>query len=142
MNISDNVSYELAKKLKALGFNLPCVNYYTKDDAPDDQVWLTNGDAEDYNNLNDGNPFVVPVCSAPSYHTALQWMREKYKIHCFAVIDDDCEEGQEEVWQGANQLIKGGMSLPMVGRHKSWLDAIEEALNFSIRMVSRFGNGV
>ncbi len=136
MNITDNVSYAIAMKLKAIGFNLPCAFYYSKEDAPDGQVWLVSGDIEDYNYKDEECPFCVPVCSAPSYYVALQWMREKYKIHCFAVIDDDCEEGEEEVWQGANQWVEGGMALPMVGHHKSWSDAIEEAISHAIGIVS------
>lgn len=136
MNIRDNITYELAKILRDLGFNLPCTHYYTKEDAPEDQVWLTVGDAEDYNNNNDTNPFLVPVCSAPSYHTALEWMREKYKVHCFAVVDDDCEEGQEEIWKGVVQRIEGGLAIPIEGNCKSWSEAVEAALQYAIIIVS------
>lgn len=99
MNIADHISFGLAMQLKVIGFNLPCTSYYTKEDAPDGQVWLSNGDAENYNDVSSDCPFSVPICSAPSYHTALEWMREKHRIHSFAVVDDDIEEGRAEIWK-------------------------------------------
>ena len=135
MSITDNISYKLAMELKSIGFNHPCTSFYTKEDAPDDQVWLSTADAENYNDVSFDCPFYVPVCSAPSYHLVLEWLREKYQMHCFAVVDDDVEEGETEIWHGANQWVNGGLSLPIPGHWKSWTEAIESAISHAIPIV-------
>lgn len=79
----DYVGYELAIKLKACGFDEPCEMYYTHEDAPDGQVWLT-GDPrapQDYNNQQDDCPFAKPICSAPHIYHAQKWLREKLLLH-------------------------------------------------------------
>lgn len=82
MNNEDFVSYELAKKLKACGFDEPCNFYYTKEDAPDGAVWFTGDprDPQDYNHLQDDCPFAKPICSAPHIYHAQKWLREKKEI--------------------------------------------------------------
>lgn len=139
MNVVDNVSLPLSLKLKTIGFNLPCTSYYTNEDFPKEKIrriHLVDGRLEDYNNLKDLNPIAVPVCSAPSFHTALEWLREKHRIHCFAVVDDDVEDGQTEIWKGVVQWVDGGLALPIVGHWKSWTEAIEAAINHAITQVS------
>lgn len=83
MNNEDYVSYELAKKLKACGFDEPCNFYYTKEDAPDGAVWFTGDprDPQDYNHLQDDCPFAKPICSAPHIYHAQKWLREGAMLH-------------------------------------------------------------
>lgn len=73
MNAEDYVSYQLAIALKEAGFDLPCFFYFTKEDAPDDCVWLTtSGEAPiDYNRS------IYAGCSMPTLAQAQKWLREK-----------------------------------------------------------------
>jgi hypothetical protein len=55
------VPYELAVKLKALGFDEPCLMYY-------DYSWRL---------VESG----VYECKAPLFQQAFRWFREKYQLH-------------------------------------------------------------
>ena len=55
------VTYELALKMKQIGFDEPCFMYYTY-----------NGD------LYKSNPYGI---SAPTYSQAFRWFREKHQLH-------------------------------------------------------------
>ena len=71
------VPYELAIKLKELGFDEPCFSYYNPEG-----VWKTKQDEYEvylicnssWNNL---------ACSAPLYQQAFRWFREKYGFETF-----------------------------------------------------------
>lgn len=138
MDAQEFVSYNIAQRLKSIGFDIPCQFYYTKEDASDDEVWITStGVVKNYNNSSKDCPFLIPVCSAPSYHTALEWIRNKYLIHCFAVVDDDaCDLKRNDVWRGCKQRIDGGMAIPVDGLYHTWTDAIEASLHSAILQVS------
>ena len=60
MTEKEFVPYELAVKLKALGFDEPCI--------------ATHGYLELYINTDDGH------LKAPLYRQAFRWFREKYKL--------------------------------------------------------------
>ena len=75
------VPYELAVKLKALGFDEPCI--------------ATHGYLELYINTDDGH------LKAPLYRQAFRWFREKYKLHTeirtytekyFTIIIQECKD--------------------------------------------------
>ena len=73
------VSYELAVKLKELGFNEPCLFLYNSTDD-DPKPFLANpADAMDWNTLyvHRTNKHLM---SAPTYSQAFRWFREKYHI--------------------------------------------------------------
>lgn len=79
----DFVSYELAVKLKAAGFDEPCDHYYTNgyaNDNPEDLsrvVKLNNGNVYNHNKVigADGEH----ISAVPLWH-AQKWLREKKKI--------------------------------------------------------------
>ena len=75
------VPYELAVKLKELGFDEPCI--------------ATHGYLELYINTDDGH------LKAPLYQQVFRWFREKYKLHTeirtytekyFTIIIQECKD--------------------------------------------------
>ena len=75
------VPYELALRLKALGFNEKCYGYFTRDkeffyfDVDDlSSAYTKNMDNIVVNSVNGLE------CTAPLYQQAFRWFREKYKL--------------------------------------------------------------
>ena len=73
MSNEDYVSYEIAKRLKALGFDYPCYFYYTEEDAPDGCVWHTTSEEAPI----DYNRSIYAVCSMPTLAQAQKWLISK-----------------------------------------------------------------
>ena len=80
MNSEDYVSYELALKLKACGFDEPCDHYYIKDNAPDGTAWIVPTTYREDFNADSYFPFCKPLCSAPTLAHAQKWLREEKGI--------------------------------------------------------------
>lgn len=136
MEYSDFVPFDIAKALKTIGFNVPCAFYFAKADSDEDiMLIVSDGENLDHNNVANDNPFLVPVCSAPSYHTTLEWIRREHSIHCFAVVDDDAEDSGE-VWQGVKQWIDGGLCEPVEWHYDTCADALDAAIMSAIKQVS------
>lgn len=72
----DYVSYDLALKLKACGFDEPCDHYWSKAYKKSDRMEMRQALAYDYNN----DDWSVPHCSAPHIYHAQKWLREKHHI--------------------------------------------------------------
>jgi hypothetical protein len=72
------VPYELALKMKQLGFDEPCFAYYYTLNGRD---WKFAEKTEYYkldDNMNIGGKFTI---SAPLFQQAFRWFREKYQLH-------------------------------------------------------------
>ena len=69
------IPFELAVKLKELGFDEKCLGYYIKNSS----LWCNWLDVK-FNDdpSNDKEDFVA---DAPLYQQAFRWFREKYKLH-------------------------------------------------------------
>jgi hypothetical protein len=88
------VPYELAVKLKELGFDEPCFGYYVDGELRGINLGIEElGGIEPYyqrfgfhtlSNHNIDNPNKI-VVTAPTYSQALRWFREKYNIHSFII---------------------------------------------------------
>lgn len=77
------VSYDIALKLKELGFNEKCITSYDCEQLNIDNVVL-----EDYYLIM--NSKVAEWCvSAPTYQQVIDWFRTKYDI--FISIDVECD---------------------------------------------------
>lgn len=76
METTDYVSYDLALKLKAAGFDEPCDHYWSKDFTNSDKRVLRQASANDYNN----DDWFIPHCSAPQIYHVQKWLREKHHI--------------------------------------------------------------
>jgi hypothetical protein len=66
------VTYELALKMKQLGFDEPCLGFYNKEDRPN-LGYCTNSFQDDTT--------LEIKCTAPLYQQAFRWFREKYQLH-------------------------------------------------------------
>ena len=84
------VPYELAVKLKALGFDEPCFGYYVDGELRGVNLGIEElGGIEPYyqrfgfhtlNNHDIDNPNKI-VVTAPTFSQAFRWFREKYGLH-------------------------------------------------------------
>ena len=95
------VPYELAVKLKAIGFNEPCM--FVHDTWGNTKNWTEYGEVEHRNShIN-----VSIYYSAPLFQQVFRWFRKKYGIlswtyrpyrdnyfYEFETIDQDCIEGR------------------------------------------------
>jgi hypothetical protein len=103
------VPYELAVKLKALGFNEPCFGYYLEDGT-----WVPASYSEE-GTVYPSNTDLLPEWSAaPTYQQAFRWFREKYGL-CLVIkpIDD------KNLELGYN-LLKNGL---MMGSYLTYEEA-------------------
>lgn len=136
MEYSDFVPFDIAEALKTIGFNVPCAFYFAKADSDEDMMLIvSDGETLDHNNVANDNPFLVPVCSAPSYHTTLEWLRREHLIHCFAVVDADVEDS-DDIWHGANQLINVGLCISVEDHYDTCASALDAAIMTAIKQVS------
>lgn len=71
----DYVSYELAVKLKAAGFDSVCRYYYTKRYSNNAVVCLSSKESPTDYNKKPGS-----ICSMPTLWQAQKWLREKHHI--------------------------------------------------------------
>jgi hypothetical protein len=67
------VTYELAIKLKELGFDEPCFGFY--DDISKD-FYQIHSHASSNNDVKN-------ITKAPTWQSAFRWFREKYVLHSF-----------------------------------------------------------
>ena len=111
------VPYELAVKLKVLGFDEPCFAYYK--DMKGEKVLLY--DSMDF----DGE------CNVPLYQQAFRWFREKHGL-CIVIkpIDD------KKLELGYN-LLKNGL---MMGSHLTYEEAELDCLTKLIEITEKHEN--
>lgn len=95
MSNEDYVSYEIAKRLKALGFDYPCYFYYTEEDAPDGCVWHTTSEEAPI----DYNRSIYAGCSMPTLAQAQKWLREKKQWHVEVCINGCRNMFGVELWE-------------------------------------------
>ena len=68
------IPYELALKLKQLGFDEPCLKAYDKNSM----LYHSHKTDKLFTVLNSN---LSTQCSAPLYQQAFRWFREKYDLH-------------------------------------------------------------
>ena len=74
--IKEFVPYELAVKLKELGFDEPCFGNWQ--DMKEETPWFSKSYADNQ------NQYYGQLCSAPTFSQAFRWFREKYNMKpCF-----------------------------------------------------------
>ena len=69
------VPYELAVKLKALGFNEPCFGFYLEDGT-----WTPASYSREGTVFPSNSDLLPEWCTAPLYQQAFRWFREKYDL--------------------------------------------------------------
>jgi len=69
--------YELAVKLKELGFNEPCFGFYLEDGTWTPASYSREG------TVYPSNTDLLPEwCAAPLFQQAFRWFREKHQLYC------------------------------------------------------------
>lgn len=86
MNNEDYVSYELAKKLKACGFDEPCDHYYCAFDNETNVRFWSVLPAQSQNGFT--NPDGKVIADAPTLAHAQKWLREKKGIAINVIAHD------------------------------------------------------
>jgi len=66
------VTYELALKMKQLGFDEPCLGFYNKEDRPN-LGYCTNSFQDDTT--------LEIKCTAPLYQQAFRWLLDKHYLY-------------------------------------------------------------
>jgi hypothetical protein len=107
------VPYELASRMKKIGFDEECIAYYQKSAVIGNDnilpISFTNM-ASDFNDY-EYSKLGVPFYSAPTWQQAFRWFREKYKIHHRVDIQDLSENLYDyeilEVLDGFNDTYTG-----------------------------------
>lgn len=108
MNNEDYVSYELALKLKAYGFDEPCLTFYDANKELGRAL-----DPDNFNHLGETyqGEWFTDTISAPTLWHAQKWLREKG-----IAVSVQANEIQGELWysadiittKGINELVDGG----------------------------------
>lgn len=109
MEVTDYVSYELAVKLKACGFDEPCDHFYCAFDNETDVRFWSIHPAQSQNGFT--NPDGKVIADAPTLAHAQKWLREKG-----IAVSVQANEIQGELWysadiittKGINELVDGG----------------------------------
>jgi len=83
------VTFEQAKKLKEIGFDIECREWYNFNKYSDKEDALIHGREFKNWNILDHLNSVVGYASAPTISDALQWIREKKSIPCAVYIGND-----------------------------------------------------
>lgn len=86
------VTYEIALKLKELGFDEPCIAYWKNNKEWHHPILcsefkLDNSRTDFYNQCNNNEEI-----SAPLYQQVIEWFIKTYKINCVAGYTNDDEE--------------------------------------------------
>lgn len=115
-------SYEIALKLKELGFNEPCFGYKLRKDSPLSFSLMVGTDT----NLLTNSKFDVEdaVC-IPLWQQVIDWFREKHKYSVSIHVDEDNSTPSDiKYWYCINSFFE-------VPNNKIVREGIEEVDNFS-----------
>ncbi len=119
------VPYNIAKKLKSLGFNEPCFSAYRNTDGEKQlmniSVWTKDGKE----NTHEG------YCIAPTYQQAVDWFHKRHNIFVAVHYDSVIRIGTYCILIHRDGDLKHNESIKSHGYntpHEAWLNAIKVAL--------------
>ena len=101
------VPYELALRMKALGYNKPCLTWYLVDEDDNIELVRPYWESEFGYTYNSG---LTPECViAPTWQSAFRWLiplvDEEYKV-CFEIDGWYIYNLENEVYEGIKSLEK------------------------------------
>lgn len=118
------VSYEIAKKLKELGFNEECYEYYTTNGS---RYGFQYYDFDRTNStLDDSYKVSKPDCTAPLWQQATQFLREKYGIHIVIAHNEDYYFGSFH--NGDNPIL--------IPRMKEYNEALRHSILVATKLIN------
>lgn len=135
----DYVSYELALKLKACGFDEPCIAQWACE--PNGKPILVGSTAFVFNNAElKGRDVTAPLL----YH-AQKWLREKWGIHVDACIYSDCSTDADgkvcdkwDFWGFELYAVVGGYRMiDDDGEYDSYEQALTEGIKSALELIKK-----
>ena len=91
----DFLHYELALKMKQLGFDEPCLGYWRNEDLPNPITigqYTTKEDIEyEISGQDEYHNFKNIIALAPLYQQAFRWFREKYGFFHYVTTHDSTD---------------------------------------------------
>lgn len=122
--------YEIANKLKELGFDEECYGYYTTNGLRYEFQYYDFGRTN--STLDDLYKVSKPDCTAPLWQQATQFLREKYGIHIGIAYKEDHYFGN--IYDADNLIITSRVKEYNEALHHSILEAINLIATKSRRM--------
>lgn len=131
MEITDYVSYELAIKLKACGFDEPCDHYYTPNKAM--RIVKDNALAPETANNRFLDEIADGCCTAVPLWHAQKWLREKKKMHCQVLLN-----GVRSMyfWQ-VREMIGNGRYADSAHQYDVYEDAMSDCISAALELIKK-----
>jgi hypothetical protein len=103
------VPYELALKLKQLGFDEPCAMYYRPEMDGSMQLWYHQDERfDDAIGSQNSDKAEWVTCTAPLFQQAFRWFRENYSLYSLIGMHPNTKEWyssyQNLNWSGKETL--------------------------------------
>lgn len=131
MKQEDFVSYDLAVKLHASGFDWPCDHYWYKVYTDSDEMEMRQGKTMDYN--NDG--WFVPHCSAPTLWHAQKWLRSKgIEVYVLLAADNDRYE-----WSIYDRSVHDNIDSSRGDDYKTYESALSAGIAAALELIKEGG---
>jgi len=121
------VTYDIALKLKELGFDEECFAYFHPDS---DFCMFEYYDFERQNSTIHSDYGGIKQCTAPLYQQAIDWFIEKHRINCVVGYTEDNKEEFMAIIDRPNQSIDYNMNST-----KSYYKAREQAILKAIKLI-------
>jgi len=119
------VTYNVANKLKKLGFNAPCFSAYRNTDGEKELMGISKWVNYGWENTHDG------YCAAPTYLQVVDWLVWKYGIFVSVHYDSIIKKGKYCFLIHMYGDLKHNESIKSHGYktpHQAWPNAMKAAL--------------
>lgn len=90
------VTYEIAKRLKELGFNEECIAGYYGFAPPQTEPMFFMYNSSRWQAGQE--IYTAQICSAPLWQQAIDWLREKHRFHVTLHQNGVWKESQNDEW--------------------------------------------
>ena len=124
------VTYEIALKLKELGFDEECFSAYTEDGG-----LMDIGNYSNYDKIGelDGHSYYIS-CLSPLWQQVIDWFREKYNLHITITSQS------QESWQWHIQFPHDSLNKMWEEDFYTYEEAREQAILKAIQIIN--GRGI
>ena len=142
METTDYVSYELAVKLKAAGFDEPCDHIYMRDRKSD--TWEFADWTVEERNYNKRKRPILAI-SAPTLWQAQKWLRKKWGIHVDACVFSDYSTDADgnvcdrwDFWGFDLYAVVGGYRMiDDDGEYDSYEQALSAGISAALELIKK-----
>lgn len=127
--IEEFVPYELALKLKQLGFNEPCIMQRS---VVDDLIFCVNlfGHPTYKTNIESQLDSALEYISAPTYSQVFKWFRKEHDLNAFITTESD-----NHAFVGYNANIDSDNLLCKIGIFDTYIDAEDACIEKLIELL-------